>query len=164
MNLKSAWDTGERPCLKTAAARTTQAEKLTWNQRKVATVCVQRHTLEGLSLTFASKLLVLHWSVVFDCDFYDLYHSGCLQDEGEDPWYHKACKCDCQGGANALWSAGAASLDCIPGEWLNTLAFLLPTPSSSACVFSHAHLWESHLTLATAPTCSFPLCLTEIIR
>ncbi|KAH0520346.1 Retinoschisin [Microtus ochrogaster] len=52
--------------------------------------------------------------VVFDCDFYDLYHSGCLQDEGEDPWYHKACKCDCQGGANALWSAGAASLDCIP--------------------------------------------------
>ncbi|XP_051035329.1 retinoschisin [Phodopus roborovskii] len=36
------------------------------------------------------------------------------EDEGEDPWYHKACKCDCQGGANALWSAGAASLDCIP--------------------------------------------------
>ncbi|EGV98451.1 Retinoschisin [Cricetulus griseus] len=37
-----------------------------------------------------------------------------VTDEGEDPWYHKACKCDCQGGANALWSAGAASLDCIP--------------------------------------------------
>ncbi|XP_046932303.1 retinoschisin [Lynx rufus] len=36
------------------------------------------------------------------------------EDEGEDPWYHKACKCDCQGGANALWSAGATSLDCIP--------------------------------------------------
>ncbi|XP_047700599.1 retinoschisin [Prionailurus viverrinus] len=35
-------------------------------------------------------------------------------DEGEDPWYHKACKCDCQGGANALWSVGATSLDCIP--------------------------------------------------
>ncbi|KAK7799394.1 hypothetical protein U0070_006948 [Myodes glareolus] len=52
--------------------------------------------------------------VAFDCDFCDLYRSGCLQDEGEDPWYHKACKCDCQGGANALWSSGAASLDCIP--------------------------------------------------
>ncbi|KAM7339130.1 hypothetical protein ACRRTK_002614 [Alexandromys fortis] len=38
------------------------------------------------------------------------------EDEGEDPWYHKACKCDCQGGANALWSAGAASLDCIPAR------------------------------------------------
>ncbi|KAB0392627.1 hypothetical protein E2I00_013076, partial [Balaenoptera physalus] len=37
-------------------------------------------------------------------------------DEGEDPWYHKACKCDCQGGANALWSAGSTPLDCIPGE------------------------------------------------
>ncbi|XP_004382925.1 retinoschisin [Trichechus manatus latirostris] len=36
------------------------------------------------------------------------------EDEGEDPWYHKACKCDCQGSANALWSAGATSLDCIP--------------------------------------------------
>ncbi|XP_003416075.1 retinoschisin [Loxodonta africana] len=36
------------------------------------------------------------------------------EDEGEDPWYHKACKCDCQGGANTLWSAGATSLDCIP--------------------------------------------------
>ncbi|XP_023388088.1 retinoschisin [Pteropus vampyrus] len=36
------------------------------------------------------------------------------EDEGEDPWYHKACKCNCQGGANALWSAGATSLDCIP--------------------------------------------------
>ncbi|TKC43138.1 hypothetical protein EI555_021541, partial [Monodon monoceros] len=35
-------------------------------------------------------------------------------DEGEDPWYHKACKCDCQGGANALWSAGSTLLDCIP--------------------------------------------------
>nr|XP_035952520.1 LOW QUALITY PROTEIN: retinoschisin [Halichoerus grypus] len=30
------------------------------------------------------------------------------------PWYQKACKCDCQGGANALWFAGATSLDCIP--------------------------------------------------
>ncbi|XP_007956573.2 retinoschisin [Orycteropus afer afer] len=36
------------------------------------------------------------------------------EDEGEDPWYHKACKCDCQGGTNALWSAGTTSLDCIP--------------------------------------------------
>ncbi|XDB67096.1 PREDICTED: retinoschisin [Capra hircus] len=36
------------------------------------------------------------------------------EDEGEDPWYHKACKCDCQGGANALWSAGSTPLDCIP--------------------------------------------------
>ncbi|CAO2624129.1 Rs1 [Lemmus lemmus] len=36
------------------------------------------------------------------------------EDEGEDPWFHKACKCDCQGGANALWSAAATSLDCIP--------------------------------------------------
>nr|XP_008508531.1 PREDICTED: retinoschisin-like [Equus przewalskii] len=37
------------------------------------------------------------------------------EDEGEDPWYHKACKCDCQGGTNTLWSVGATSLDCIPG-------------------------------------------------
>ncbi|XP_069320143.1 retinoschisin [Eulemur rufifrons] len=36
------------------------------------------------------------------------------EDEGEEPWYHKACKCDCQGGTNALWSASATSLDCIP--------------------------------------------------
>ncbi|XP_005870998.1 PREDICTED: retinoschisin isoform X2 [Myotis brandtii] len=36
------------------------------------------------------------------------------EDEGEDPWYHKVCKCDCQGGANTLWSAGTNSLDCIP--------------------------------------------------
>ncbi|KAK2498277.1 hypothetical protein MC885_021887 [Smutsia gigantea] len=36
------------------------------------------------------------------------------EDEGEDPWYHKACKCDCQGGVNTLWSAGAASSDCMP--------------------------------------------------
>ncbi|XP_006893890.1 PREDICTED: retinoschisin [Elephantulus edwardii] len=35
------------------------------------------------------------------------------EDEGEDPWYHKACKCDCQGGTSALWSR-ATSLDCIP--------------------------------------------------
>ncbi|XP_021788796.2 retinoschisin [Papio anubis] len=40
--------------------------------------------------------------------------SGWLQDEGEDPWYQKACKCDCQGGPSALWSTGAASLDCVP--------------------------------------------------
>ncbi|OBS71196.1 hypothetical protein A6R68_00257 [Neotoma lepida] len=57
---------------------------------------------------------MVHWPLVFDYDFCDLCHSGYLQDESEDPWYHKACKCDCQGGANALWSAGAASLDCIP--------------------------------------------------
>ncbi|XP_012289652.1 retinoschisin [Aotus nancymaae] len=36
------------------------------------------------------------------------------EDEGEDPWYQKVCKCDCQGGASGLWSAGATSLDCIP--------------------------------------------------
>uniref|UniRef100_A0A8I5NAL2 F5/8 type C domain-containing protein n=1 Tax=Papio anubis TaxID=9555 RepID=A0A8I5NAL2_PAPAN len=36
------------------------------------------------------------------------------EDEGEDPWYQKACKCDCQGGPSALWSTGAASLDCVP--------------------------------------------------
>ncbi|XP_005341194.4 retinoschisin [Ictidomys tridecemlineatus] len=35
------------------------------------------------------------------------------EDEGEDPWYQKTCKCDCQGGTNALWNAGA-TLDCIP--------------------------------------------------
>ncbi|KAI5759062.1 RS1 [Gulo gulo luscus] len=36
------------------------------------------------------------------------------EDEVEEPWYQKACKCNCQGGANVLWSAGTASLDCIP--------------------------------------------------
>ncbi|KAI5133203.1 retinoschisin [Manis pentadactyla] len=36
------------------------------------------------------------------------------EDEGEDPWYHKACECGCQGGANTLWSASAASSDCMP--------------------------------------------------
>ncbi|CAD7681822.1 unnamed protein product [Nyctereutes procyonoides] len=36
------------------------------------------------------------------------------EDESEDPWYQKACKCDCQGSPNGLWSAGATSVDCIP--------------------------------------------------
>uniref|UniRef100_M3XUY3 Retinoschisin 1 n=1 Tax=Mustela putorius furo TaxID=9669 RepID=M3XUY3_MUSPF len=36
------------------------------------------------------------------------------EDEVEDPWYQKVCKCNCQGGANVLWSAGTTSLDCIP--------------------------------------------------
>ncbi|XP_035144938.1 retinoschisin isoform X3 [Callithrix jacchus] len=36
------------------------------------------------------------------------------EDEGEDPWYQKVCKCDCQGGASGLWSASVTSLDCIP--------------------------------------------------
>ncbi|XP_012915085.2 retinoschisin [Mustela putorius furo] len=48
-------------------------------------------------------------------------------DEVEDPWYQKVCKCNCQGGANVLWSAGTTSLDCIPGE-----VFLSPAPPQVA--------------------------------
>ena len=58
------------------------------------------------------------------------------QDEGEDPWYHKACKCDCQGGANALWSAGPTPLDCIPGECLVSLGHQIRGVSLGTPCFS----------------------------
>ncbi|XP_049622774.1 retinoschisin [Suncus etruscus] len=45
---------------------------------------------------------------------YEATLGSSTEDEGEDPWYHKTCKCDCHGGANTLWSAGATSLDCMP--------------------------------------------------
>lgn len=103
-----------------------------------------------------------------------LFWHSCLcgfpQDEGEDPWYHKACKCNCQGGANALWSAGATSLDCIPGEhpsprgtwslecpWEHPVSPLsfnpaeLNTPNATFWVFSSWPLnFKCHV--ATAPT------------
>ncbi|XP_027691127.1 retinoschisin [Vombatus ursinus] len=36
------------------------------------------------------------------------------EDDGEEPWYSKACKCDCQGNSNSLWSSGATNLGCMP--------------------------------------------------
>lgn len=64
--------------------------------------------------------------------------SGWLQDEGEDPWYQKACKCDCQGGPNALWSAGATSLDCIPGEYPLSLGWNSHWEHPISLPFSHS--------------------------
>ncbi|XP_068956603.1 retinoschisin [Petaurus breviceps papuanus] len=37
-----------------------------------------------------------------------------FNDDGEEPWYNKACKCDCQGSSTSVWSAGATSLGCMP--------------------------------------------------
>ncbi|XP_051846520.1 retinoschisin [Antechinus flavipes] len=36
------------------------------------------------------------------------------EDDGEELWYNKACKCDCQGSSNSVWSTGATSLGCMP--------------------------------------------------
>ncbi|XP_064008259.1 retinoschisin isoform X2 [Pogoniulus pusillus] len=36
------------------------------------------------------------------------------EDERLELWHSKACKCDCQGGANSVWSSGSNSLECMP--------------------------------------------------
>ncbi|XP_055471708.1 retinoschisin [Psammomys obesus] len=64
------------------------------------------------SVEFLSRFLI---SFFLSCSFCSATLGlSSTEDEGEEPWYQKACKCDCQGGANVLWSAGATSLDCIP--------------------------------------------------
>ncbi|XP_057275666.1 retinoschisin isoform X1 [Pezoporus wallicus] len=37
-----------------------------------------------------------------------------LKDERLEMWHSKACKCDCQGGPNSVWSSRTNSLECMP--------------------------------------------------
>ncbi|RLW07690.1 hypothetical protein DV515_00003646 [Chloebia gouldiae] len=37
-------------------------------------------------------------------------------DERLELWHSKACKCDCQGGPNSVWSSGNNGLECMPGN------------------------------------------------
>nr|XP_009667568.1 PREDICTED: retinoschisin [Struthio camelus australis] len=36
------------------------------------------------------------------------------EDERLELWHSKACKCDCQGGPNSVWSSGTNTLECMP--------------------------------------------------
>ncbi|NXE79375.1 XLRS1 protein, partial [Cochlearius cochlearius] len=36
------------------------------------------------------------------------------EDERLELWHSKACKCDCPGGPNSVWSSGTNSLECMP--------------------------------------------------
>nr|XP_009507527.1 PREDICTED: retinoschisin [Phalacrocorax carbo] len=38
------------------------------------------------------------------------------EDERLELWHSKACKCDCQGGPNLVWSSRTNSLECMPGS------------------------------------------------
>ncbi|KAF2980712.1 hypothetical protein EK904_001243 [Melospiza melodia maxima] len=39
------------------------------------------------------------------------------EDERLELWHSKACKCDCQGGPNSVWSSGSNGLECMPGQF-----------------------------------------------
>uniref|UniRef100_A0A8D0HGY2 F5/8 type C domain-containing protein n=1 Tax=Sphenodon punctatus TaxID=8508 RepID=A0A8D0HGY2_SPHPU len=52
-------------------------------------------------------------SLVLFCILLVAWHMLSIDDRLEH-WHSKACKCDCQGSPNSVWSTGATNLECMP--------------------------------------------------